>query len=65
MKLTIDYNAGLHGFDLKQDLQMDIEQDAESIGYIASCLFETAKVLAEFMEKSNPKYHNSIEVLRR
>lgn len=61
MKLLVNFEGNSKGLSLIQELQVDIEQDAESLGYITSCLFETAKVLADYCEKANPKYAQRIE----
>lgn len=56
MKLLIDYKANQKGYALIGQLDCDIEQDAEALGYIAAVLFQSAKTLADLMERANPKY---------
>jgi len=62
MKLTTNFTGSSSGFDLKMDLDVDIEKDAESLGYMTSILFEAAKRLSELMESANPKYHQRMEI---
>lgn len=62
MNLKIDYKGSKQGFALKMDLDANIEQDAESLGYITVVLFEAANRLAELMKKTNPKYHRRLAI---
>lgn len=62
MRFTMDYTGSKQGFDLKQDLSVDVKEDAEALGYITMCLFEAANVLSKLMEDANPKYHDRLSV---
>ncbi len=60
MKLKLDYTGGKQGFELNIELDADIAQDAEAIGYITNVLFESAKRLGTLMETANPKYQGRL-----
>jgi len=62
MKLTITYTGDKSGFNLEQNLEANIENDAEALGYITNVLFETANVLAQHLSKVNPKYETRINL---
>jgi len=60
MKLTFEFTGDNKTFDLKSALEINIETDAEALGYITSVLFETALTLSGLMQSANPKYHARI-----
>lgn len=60
MKITITLEGNRQGFHLKQNLDANVEEDAESLGYAVSALFETAKVLSRFTMNTNPKHYKRI-----
>ena len=62
MKLTIEFNGNQQKFSLQQDLSVDIETDAEALGYAAMVCFKSAEVLADYARKANPKYQPRINV---
>lgn len=56
MKLKMDYTGDRKGFNLAIDMDINIEEDAEALGYATSVIFEAAQRLSELMKKANPKY---------
>lgn len=60
MKLKLDYNANSKHYDLKIDLDINIEEDAEALGYITAVLFAASQRLASLMETANPKYRERL-----
>ena len=61
MKITLDFQADKLGF-IKRDMvaTFNVETDAENLGYICTALFEASQVLANQIEKLEPKYQPRI-----
>ena len=57
MKLLIDFTGDNKGYELKQNLQIDIHTDSISLGYISEVLFQTSIFLRDFIRKTDPKHH--------
>jgi hypothetical protein len=60
MKLTINYQTDSKGFQLHIDLEANIKEDAEGLGYILNVLCEANIVLAEFLATASPEYSKRV-----
>jgi len=60
MVLKIEYTTDSKGYSLVSDLDINIEPDAEAVGYAAAMFASCAALFETLMNKADPKYRERL-----